>query len=112
MKPNTSYIRTSLLEFRRLIKKEITIVEFGIEWCGRCRLMSSLIKQVIMKCNTEINYIRIDIEKSIEIKEIYNIYNQPTYLVFKNGKTIDRVDKLISQREFQIKINSYINGYE
>ncbi|MDX1699099.1 MAG: thioredoxin family protein, partial [Melioribacteraceae bacterium] len=81
----------------------------GIDWCGRCRLMSSLIEEVIAKCTCEIVFVKIDMEQSLEIKEIYNVYNKPTYLVFKQGKIIDRIDKLISKREFQTKINSYIN---
>ena len=110
MKSKTTHKRISPLEFLGLIKKEIAIVEFGIDWCGRCRLMSSLIEQVIKKCNAEIKFLRVDIELCAEIKEVYNVFNKPTYLIYKNGKIIDRIDKLISQSEFQSKINSYING--
>ena len=110
MKPNKNYISISPLEFSQLTKKELAIIEFGINWCGRCRLMSSLIEQVIKKCNAEIKFLRVDIELCAEIKEVYNVFNKPTYLIYKNGKIIDRIDKLISQSEFQSKINSYING--
>ena len=112
MKKKSSYLKVSITEFRRIIERGLVITDCGCDWCGRCRLMTSLIKPIFNKYNTKIEFFRIDIEASREVKEEYGIYSRPTYLVFKDGGIIDRIDKLISQGEFHEKINSYINGFK
>lgn len=111
MRHNTTYQTLTRAEFESAIAsiEGITLVEFGAEWCGGCQLMSLILKSIINRLKIKIELIKIDIENDRAIKSIYDISAQPTYLIFLNGKMIDRITGIISRSEFELKIDSYIN---
>ena len=110
MKSKIPYQTVSISRFNYMISNRVVLVEFGVIWCGRCRLMSFLIEPIIKKRNIHLDFLRIDLEKSSELQSFYNIYKRPTYLVFKDGEIIERIEKLLSQSELEKKINSFTNG--
>jgi thiol-disulfide isomerase/thioredoxin len=112
LKMKSQYENISSKKFNEIIKNDLIIVECGNDCCGRCHLMNSIVEPIIKKSEKKIQFIRIDIETSTEIKKEYSIYKKPTYLVFKKGIMIDKIEKLISQNDFLLRITIYTNGYK
>jgi thioredoxin 1 len=50
-----------------LANNQMIIVKFTAEWCGPCRGIKSLVKELVSKLPPSIKYYEIDIDESIEL---------------------------------------------
>ncbi len=66
------------------------LVDFFAEWCGPCKTMVPLLKQVKDEVKDNASIIKIDIDKNQQTAALYNISAVPTLLLFKNGRVLWR----------------------
>lgn len=64
--------------------KETVIVDFYADWCGPCKMQSSILDE-IAKENDKVKVCKINVDEEPEITESYNIMSIPTMMIFKNG---------------------------
>jgi thioredoxin 1 len=87
----------------------LVIVDFFAPWCGPCQMMAPIIDEIIKENKDEnVKIGKLDIDESQEIAAQYNIMGVPTFLVFKNGKLVDKktnycdkedIEKLIAKNK-------------
>ena len=66
------------------------VVDFFAEWCGPCKMMPPILKEVKDKAGDKVTVLKMDIDKNPEYARIYGIQSVPTLMIFKNGKVIWR----------------------
>jgi thioredoxin len=77
--------------FKDLINSEKPVlVDFHAEWCGPCKAMSPIIKEVAKTMEGKINVIKVDIDKNQATAQDLNIHAVPTFIIFKKGKVVWR----------------------
>ena len=64
------------------------LVKFGAPWCGPCKVMDRVLKQVEEKGIK--NIYKINVEKEPELSTEYKIRNLPTMIIFQNGEILER----------------------
>lgn len=64
------------------------LVDFFAEWCGPCKTMAPILKDVKAKLGEEVSIIKVDVDKNQEASIKYAIRSVPTLILFKNGKEI------------------------
>lgn len=69
-----------------------TVIDFYATWCGPCKLIAPIFKQLKDKYGSEINFISIDTDENEDIAFQFGIESIPTFVFLdKDGKEISRI---------------------
>ncbi|KAK3223137.1 hypothetical protein Dsin_010162 [Dipteronia sinensis] len=69
---------------------KLLVIDFTATWCGPCKSMEPVIKEFVAKY-TEVEFIKIDVDKFTEIAKQFDIEAMPTFILVKKGKEVDRL---------------------
>uniref|UniRef100_A0A8C1PPP5 Glutaredoxin 3 n=2 Tax=Cyprinus carpio TaxID=7962 RepID=A0A8C1PPP5_CYPCA len=85
---------TSLQQFEELLKnnsKSLTVVHFHAAWAPQCSQMNDVMAE-LAKEHKHTMFVKLEAEAVPEVSEKYEITSVPTFLFFKGGEKIDRLD--------------------
>lgn len=80
------------------------VVDFFATWCGPCKTMAPILKQVKDKVGENASIIKIDIDKNQPTATQYAIQSVPTIIIFKNGKVLWRQSGVVPAIELEKQI--------
>ena len=94
-------------KFSDLINGETPVlVDMFAEWCGPCKTMSPILKDVKSKVGDNVKIIKIDVDKNPKAAEKFQVRGVPTFLLFKEGKLLWRQSGVIPADQLVELINS------
>jgi thioredoxin 1 len=95
------------MTFNELVKSEkLILVDFSAEWCGPCKMMAPMLKELAGKIGDKAKIVKIDIDQNRQVAESLRINAVPTLILFKDGQIawrqsgivpVNALEKLISQ---------------
>ncbi len=79
-------------EFRAFLKaKPSMVVDFYAAWCGPCKIIGPKFNALAPKYPT-VCFAKVDADELEELCNEYNVANLPTFLTFRNGKVVKKVE--------------------
>ena len=75
------------------------LIDFFATWCGPCKTLAPILKQVKDNLAERITILTIDVDKNQKLASKYQVRGVPTIILFQNGKQLWRQSGVLSQDE-------------
>lgn len=84
------------------------LIDFSAEWCGPCKMMDPILKEVAGAMGDRVRIIKIDVDKNPAVAQKYQVMSVPTLMVFKNGQLLSRQSGVMQARPIIDMLNKML----
>lgn len=96
------------MTFNEMIQSDKPVlVDFSAEWCGPCKMMAPILKDVKQAIGDIATIIKVDVDKNPQAAGEYQIQGVPTLILFKNGKPLWRQSGVVQKSNLVSVIKKY-----
>ncbi|SRR5690606_22868074 len=96
-------------KFSTLINSDqLVLIDFFAEWCGPCKMLAPILKQVKEEMGDSLKIVKIDVDKNQSLASTYQVRGVPTMMLFKNGKQLWRQSGVLQKHELVEVVKSFI----
>lgn len=93
--------------FTEIVNSETPVlVDFFAEWCGPCKMMSPILKEVKNSLKDDVKILKIDVDKNQKVAGDNQVQGVPTLMIFQKGKILWRQSGVVPAHELISRINS------
>ena len=95
-------------KFSEIINQEKPVlVDFFAEWCGPCKMMSPILKEVKDALQDKVSIVKIDVDKNQAIAAKYQVRGVPTLIIYKEGKQVWKQSGVVQKNELVSILNRF-----
>jgi thioredoxin 1 len=85
------------------------VVDFFAEWCGPCKYMAPVLKELKSATGDEVAILKIDIDKTPATAAKFNVQAVPTLIIFHKGNILWRKSGVCSKAEIMEQLSSVLS---
>jgi len=94
--------------FDKIIASETPVlVDFYADWCGPCKMLAPILKEVKGELGSEVKIVKIDVDKNQPLAQKYQVRGVPTLMLFKDGKQVWRQSGVLQKDVIVATIKSH-----
>mgnify|MGYP002561968181 FL=1 len=94
-------------EFDNTIESGVVVVDFFATWCGPCKMLSPVIDELSGELEN-VNFVKVDIDQSMDLAQKFKIVSVPTLKVFKNGEEVDTLMGFMPKDVLKSKVEAHL----
>lgn len=95
--------------FQELIQSEKPVlVDFFAEWCGPCKMMAPILKEVKEHLGDAVTIVKVDVDKNPAAASQFQIQGVPTLMIFQEGRVKWRQSGVVPARQLESVLKSAI----
>ncbi len=83
------------------------LVDFSAEWCGPCKMMAPILKQLKESVGDDATILKVDVDNNSSLARAYSISGVPTLLLFREGKVLWRQSGVVAASHLKSIIEKY-----
>lgn len=92
--------------FKEVINSETPVlVDFYTDWCGPCKMMNPILKELKKEMGDRINIIKVDAEKNADAAIKYNVRGVPSLILFRQGHILWQESGVKQAKQLKTIIN-------
>lgn len=84
------------------------LVDFWSPFCAPCLVMGPIIEEIAKEFEVKVKVGKLNVSENPKIPRGYGIKAIPTFIIFKNGKAIEKVVGSRPKQFLVDKLNSYL----
>lgn len=88
---------------------EPVLVDFSAVWCGPCKMLDPIVKQLAGEWDGKVKVVKIDADQNPNILMQYSILGIPTLLFFKEGEIKERITGYLPKDKLVAKFSPHFN---
>ena len=93
--------------FKKIITSDIPVlVDFHAVWCGPCKMLAPVLKEVKNELGEQVKIIKIDVDQNQNLANRYQVRGVPTMMLFRNGEMVWRQSGLVPKEQILQAINA------
>ena len=77
------------------------LVDFWAEWCGPCKAIAPIVKEIADDNGDKLKVVKINIDESPQTPGTYGIRSIPTILMFKDGQVVSQLTGARPKGDFE-----------
>ncbi len=87
----------------------LIVLDFYATWCGPCKRMDPIMKELDKKYKDRVDFYKIDVDKS-QVDDALGIAAMPTYLFIKNSSNLEQIEGAMSKVRMEGLIKKYMKA--
>ena len=92
-----------------VLNSELTVVvDFWAEWCGPCKMVSTIVEELSNEYNGKVKVAKLDVDSNPQTATNYGIRGIPTLLMFKDGSAVDQIVGAVPKTQIAERLDKII----
>ena len=108
----TAYITLTADNFQPevLHNSQPVLVDFWAAWCGPCHVMGPVIDELAEEFAGRVTVGKVNVDDAPHLAAQYDIRSIPTFLVFRDGRVVDRAVGVVPKQMLVTKLTNHIQA--
>lgn len=83
------------------------LIDFYADWCGPCKTLAPILKEVKEELGDTVKIIKIDVDKNQALAKKFQVRGVPTMMLFKNNKQLWRQSGVLPKNDIITIVKSH-----
>ncbi|MGB8699685.1 MAG: thioredoxin [Thermosynechococcaceae cyanobacterium] len=84
------------------------LVDFWAPWCTPCRQITPVVNEIAEQYEDQIKVVKVNVDENPSVDTQYKLHSIPTLMIFKGGKSVNKVVGIVSKTELAKILEKYL----